>query len=664
MARYLGDVAPSTGASPVTAITDAGARLNGAVNPNGSATSSVFDYGPTKSYGTTVNVSLAPNDNQAVQNVSADISGLLSDTTYYYRLTSTNVMGSSSITGSFKTQKTITVTTPAASPPLSGAVGSQITITGTSADSKGTKKVQISLNGGAWTDAILTPTATGTDYSLAIEPAGGLNTIQVRVVETDDGFSSIETRTFTYVIKSILNVSTQGTGVVSGALSGESYQVGKTYTLTAKPGSGQVFDGWIIPGQSGPSTEVAKLTFLFSDTLSHNPNITARFITNPFEPAVIGSFNGLVKADGSVVPSIKTNGLISILVTSTGSFTGTLKIDGRSFLLSGLFDNSGIARFGIARSSFVSLPRPNLPPLILALALDLAPAGTQRITGTLSEQTRTGSVLLSRLSAGRAAFDGRTALTSVPADYLANKGLHTIAFPALAQTNGLTAADFPQGDGHGSITVTKAGMVTLSATLADGITVTASAPLDKTLSAPLFVQLYLNKGGCLGGEVNLDKDQPDTDLSGTGFFWFKPYTGGQHYAYGWPDGVTLNLVGARYAAVAGSCILPGLGSTSPNARLTFTEGALTAPLTWTPNISTTNLVTKAPATDPTFTLALVTSSGKFSGTFAHSDHTTTSYTGVILQKGANARGYGYFLTTKPKVIDGTGAGGRVALSKP
>ena len=87
-------------------------------------------------------------------------------------------------------------------------------------------------------------------------------------------------------------------------------------------------------------------------------------------------------------------------------------------------------------------------------------------------------------------------------------------------------------------------------------------------------------------------------------------------------------------------------------------------ITTNTNISTTNLVTKVPATDPTFTLALVTSSGKFSGTFAHSDHTTTSYTGVILQKGANARGYGYFLTTKPKVIDGTGAGGRVALSKP
>lgn len=664
LARLLGDKSSEASITSITPLSDISATINGIVKPNGYATTALLHYGTTKSYGTSIQIPLAPNNDNADHAFNAILPGLSSDTTYYFSLVATNQLGSQQATGTFKTLDTVSIASPIANASINGTYGGSISINGTSVDPRGTQKVQVSLNGGEWIDANLVPNAQGADYSLTVNPLGGLNTLQVRVMETDNQFSPVETVSFTYIVKRALSVIIQGSGTVTGQLMGETYQVGKSYTLTAKPGKDQVFDGWTGPGLGGVTAEVAKLTFVFTNALADTPTITAKFISNPFLASVIGSFNGLAKAEGSVTPSVGSNGLLSVKVTATGTFTGTLKIDGLSFNLSGLFSNLGGSRFGAARTSTLLLPRTAKPALILALNLDMAPAGTQQITGTLSEQTRTGSTLLSLISADRAAFDGKTVPTSVPADYLANKGLHTIALPAQAQTNGLTSADFPQGDGHGSITITKAGVVTMIVSLADNTTVTISAPLGKSLNVPLFAQLYTNKGGCLGGEVILDKNQPNTDLSGNGFFWFKPYLGGQHYPYGWAEGVTLNLIGARYAVTPGTSVLAGLGDSSPNAVLTFNYGALTSLLTKTPHISKTNVVTKVPATDSTFTLALAAASGKITGSFTHTDGTKPTYSGVLLQKGSNARGFGYFLTTKPKVIDGTGLSGQMKLSQP
>jgi hypothetical protein len=88
-----------------TAITATGAILNGTVNPNGAATTAYFEYGPTESYGSSVNVTLSPNNGTAAQSVSAVITGLLPNTVYYFRLMATNAGGISNST-------TTTVTFP------------------------------------------------------------------------------------------------------------------------------------------------------------------------------------------------------------------------------------------------------------------------------------------------------------------------------------------------------------------------------------------------------------------------------------------------------------------------------------------------------------------------------------------------------------------------
>jgi hypothetical protein len=79
------------------------------------------------------------------------------------------------------------------------------------------------------------------------------------------------------------------------------------------------------------------------------------------------------------------------------------------------------------------------------------------------------------------------------------------------------------------------------------------------------------------------------------------------------------------------------------------------------NINTTNVVTNVPATDKSFMLKIDSAKGAISGTFTHTDGTKPAFDGRILQKGANQAAFGYFLTTKPKVINGSGESGGVTL---
>jgi sugar lactone lactonase YvrE len=83
-------IGPYLAAQPATNIAVTSAILNGSVNPSGYPTTAWFEYGPTTAYGTTVGVAISPADGTATQNVTAQITGLLPATTYYFRLTGTS----------------------------------------------------------------------------------------------------------------------------------------------------------------------------------------------------------------------------------------------------------------------------------------------------------------------------------------------------------------------------------------------------------------------------------------------------------------------------------------------------------------------------------------------------------------------------------------------
>ena len=565
------------------------------------------------------------------------------------------------------TKPTVTLSVPsAAALSITGTPGGTLNVAGSATDNAGVDHVSVSLNGGAPSLANLnSPGALTSAYSFTLHPVGGANILRVQSFDTTGNASAIVTRSFTYVVRVALTVNTTGPGTVVGKLAGAVYQVGKTYVLTAArngPGATNIFDGWTGDGLTPAAKVLPKLSFVFSDALALNPVITAAFILNPFTSAATGSFNGLVST-GTPPASNENSGFINLNVTVAGSFTGTLKIDARSLVFAGQFDNTGHAVFGAGRTSTLTVVRTGEASLVLgAVTLDFAPSGTHQITGTLGQQNRAAVLPMSTLVADRAAF---SLGNPVPPQYTVNKGYYTVVIPAQAQTNGLTSPDFPQGDGIGSLTVTPAGLVTLSGMLADGTAVTASAPLSAARTCPLFAQIYLNKSGSFGGLITLDDGPADHDVLGAGFLWFKPYLGGQTYPYGWPEGVSTVPYGAKYASVPGTCVLPGVsvvGIQVHNALLAFQQGGLTHDVMKVLQLSPLNVVTRfgIPA-DPSYSLALTVATGKFAGTFAHTDGTRPAFSGVICQKGnPQGGGHGYFLAPTLKIIGG-GKSGHVSL---
>jgi hypothetical protein len=85
---------PKAVTGSATAVTQSGAKLNGTVDPNGTATSYHFSYGPTANYGSQTPNSTTGTGTQPV-NVTRTLTGLASGTTYHYRLVASNSHGTS-----------------------------------------------------------------------------------------------------------------------------------------------------------------------------------------------------------------------------------------------------------------------------------------------------------------------------------------------------------------------------------------------------------------------------------------------------------------------------------------------------------------------------------------------------------------------------------------
>jgi hypothetical protein len=95
---------PSAALTSISELTSTTVTLGGSVTPNGLTTTAVFDYGLTTAYGSTMSASPGSLQGTLVQDVSVSLSGLLTGSTYYYRLRVTNVEGTqNSIGGTFTT---------------------------------------------------------------------------------------------------------------------------------------------------------------------------------------------------------------------------------------------------------------------------------------------------------------------------------------------------------------------------------------------------------------------------------------------------------------------------------------------------------------------------------------------------------------------------------
>ncbi|MEK7373859.1 MAG: Calx-beta domain-containing protein, partial [Thermodesulfobacteriota bacterium] len=151
---------PSVTTDSAANITQTTATLNGTVNPNNQSTTAYFQYGLTLSFGNTTGAQTLTGS--TAQNISANITGLSANTTYYYRIVATNSSGTSyGSTQTFTTQDSADSAPPDLSikiPTTSSTYTSKsqkITISGEVSDTQsGVKEVTYSLDSSSGTASV------------------------------------------------------------------------------------------------------------------------------------------------------------------------------------------------------------------------------------------------------------------------------------------------------------------------------------------------------------------------------------------------------------------------------------------------------------------------------------------------------------------------------
>jgi len=298
-----------------------------------------------------------------------------------------------------------------------------------------------------------------------------------------------------------------------------------------------------------------------------------------------GSYRGLVCAPG------KTPGNTTLALTSSGVVSGSIAIAGRSFKVAATLNINGDYT-GI-------LTDPILGVLNFYLSIDQNPSGEFQLNGHLQNSNLTATFTASPDAAPAQITAGLTG------NYTA------LLIP------GTNSAGVPQGTGYGRATVSTAGVVSLSLTLANHTSVTCSGNLAKDLTCCV---LY-TKTGQLFGTFKFQNTPSVSDADGT-LTWNGP---------GFSTPVTLLL--SKYT--------PPATVESGTLNLTYNDSAAlsgTIPYLMTSTSAGVGVNPKA------LSLKIVPATGLFSGKFLDSTNMKRNFYGVLFQK--QNSGAGIFAESK------------------
>lgn len=387
-------------------------------------------------------------------------------------------------------------------------------------------------------------------------------------------------------------------------------------------------------------------------------SVNRSFTFTSVRPEFAGKYNGLLTAtDGNS----DHHGLLALAVSPTGTFTGKLSISGVVVKIGGIILNDGSAMFGKApalSSSFaVTKKVSGVVTTIghLALTLNTTP-GVDKVTGTLKTNANDDdNDAIGEIDADRALYVSKNPpvapFLNVPTtilDPLTNKGKYTAIFQPTAN-GGMPANLFPQGIGHGTITVSKAGVAKIVGKLADGSPISYSNALSKTNQWPVYIALY-KKSGIIAGQVAF-QNLAESDADCEDMVWFKPANvADKLYPAGWASGITVDFFASKFVnnpAISGKNALDAAGVIAPtvNAALDIASGLLTGTIERDASVATNSKVTMVPSVTPDpekVKLTISHGAGTISGSFIHSvSLKPTPFTGVVFQKTNSA--YGYFI---------------------
>lgn len=370
-----------------------------------------------------------------------------------------------------------------------------------------------------------------------------------------------------------LTVNISGSGAITNGFAGSTNrQTNSTFTITATPSAGSVFDSWTDQGGNVISRSPT-LTF----TMSENLVLNANFVPDPF-PNFAGQYLGLIQGAS---PNIASAGYISVTAGKSGVFSAVIRFAGRTLILHGVFNADG---------TFSTVLQPaSSHPTVVSLTAD----GSGDLTGTVSSGVAGGNVM------GHALVD---AARPLPTNLI---GKYTLLFPVPADPTS------PQGIGYGSAIVDKFGHVRLAGVMGDGTPFTEASILSQSQTWPIFVGLYSGRG-LLSGIMTFETNSGVSDIDGP-LFWYKPRSGSP------PLSTVTDAIGSVYE-----------GTANPILPLTSGTGTLILQLSTPVSRPVTSDAGIISVSGTGVTLTFNPASGFFGGRFT-SGHAAGKYGGAVFQ---------------------------------
>jgi hypothetical protein len=162
---------------------------------------------------------------------------------------------------------TVEITSPKSGQKLTSQ---QLTITGKANDKYGIAQVYYSLNGSDWQEA--GSSDSGSTWSANVTLIPGTNLVEAAAVNLGDIAAYTKPVHFQYVVYTPMTVQTNGPGTLAPNYNGKSLEIGKEYSMTAKPAKNYEFTGWTGDTNSAGAT----LKFFAQPGLAYTANFAPK----------------------------------------------------------------------------------------------------------------------------------------------------------------------------------------------------------------------------------------------------------------------------------------------------------------------------------------------------------------------------------------------------
>ncbi len=419
----------------------------------------------------------------------------------------------------------------------------------------------------------------------------------------------------------------------------QTYPAGIKFYTSALP-SGLTVDtnngliSGVITGKAG------KFTISYWTQLGTTKSATRRFVltVGPFPTALTGNFETLLDDSAAGGNPALPAGKVSLAVSATGTFTGTLTTgDVSSYSISGSMELSGDHASGF--KTLIISRSPTNYFLTLRVSID----------GKLTANLATEDELL-------ASGTGVRSVTKTTAA--------TYTMILHDPTNLGSMVTIPQGDGYLSVTRSTAGVFTLKGKTADGAIVSTTAELGSDNQLRIYAKPYAAAGGYLAGTLAITarNDKPSlvhvTAEGGSDLYWNKPNDPGTlSYPAGFGPVALEALMEPWQAKGIGALLnLPTSGNFSVDIGgdylSNFGPGA-DARLPQTLNLNAKNVLSVVGTNASSWMLKLNPTTGVFTGTCKLASPLPTRTViveGILFQPapgGPPMIGGGYLLVPKP-----------------